>query len=47
MPIAWKTAVSVPAQTGDEAEIDLDESAITNLRSGKRFELSALGDARP
>lgn len=34
-------------QTGDEAEIDLDESAITNLRSGKRFELNALGDARP
>ncbi len=34
-------------QTGDEAEIDLDENAITNLRSGTRFELNALGDARP
>jgi 3-isopropylmalate/(R)-2-methylmalate dehydratase small subunit len=34
-------------QTGDEAEIDLDESAITNLRTGQRLALNALGDARP
>jgi 3-isopropylmalate/(R)-2-methylmalate dehydratase small subunit len=34
-------------QTGDEAEIDLDASAITNLRTGQRLALNALGDARP
>jgi 3-isopropylmalate/(R)-2-methylmalate dehydratase small subunit len=33
--------------TSDEAEIDLDAATITNLRSGARFELRPLGDARP
>ena len=32
---------------GDEAEIDLDASTITNLRTGARLTLSPLGDARP
>ncbi|MGH7894313.1 MAG: 3-isopropylmalate dehydratase [Candidatus Binatia bacterium] len=33
--------------TGDEAELDLDASSLTNLRSGERFDLNPLGDARP
>jgi 3-isopropylmalate/(R)-2-methylmalate dehydratase small subunit len=33
--------------TGDEAELDLDASTLTNLRSGTRFPLNPLGDARP
>lgn len=33
--------------TGDEAELDLDASTLTNLRTGARFQLSPLGDARP
>ena len=32
---------------GDEAEIDLDASTITNLRTGSRLTLTPLGDARP
>jgi 3-isopropylmalate/(R)-2-methylmalate dehydratase small subunit len=32
---------------GDEAEIDLDASTITNLRTGARMALTPLGDARP
>ncbi|MCC6848344.1 MAG: 3-isopropylmalate dehydratase [Deltaproteobacteria bacterium] len=32
---------------GDEAEIDLDASTITNLRSGAVMPLAPLGDARP
>jgi 3-isopropylmalate/(R)-2-methylmalate dehydratase small subunit len=32
---------------GDDAEIDLDASTITNLRSGARMSLTPLGDARP
>jgi 3-isopropylmalate/(R)-2-methylmalate dehydratase small subunit len=34
-------------RTGDDAELDLDTSTLTNLRTGKRFELQSLGDARP
>jgi 3-isopropylmalate/(R)-2-methylmalate dehydratase small subunit len=34
-------------KTGDEAELDLDASTITNLRTGERLELNPLGDARP
>ena len=33
--------------TGDEAELDLDASTLTNLRSGACFTLNPLGDARP
>jgi len=33
--------------TGDEAELDLDASTLTNLRSGRTFALNPLGDARP
>jgi 3-isopropylmalate/(R)-2-methylmalate dehydratase small subunit len=33
--------------TSDEAELDLDAGTLTNLRSGARFELRPLGDARP
>lgn len=32
---------------GDEAEIDLDASTITNLRTGATMSLTPLGDARP
>jgi 3-isopropylmalate/(R)-2-methylmalate dehydratase small subunit len=32
---------------GDEAEIDLDASTITNLRTGTKIQLNPLGDARP
>lgn len=32
---------------GDEAEIDLDASTITNLRTGACLALTPLGDARP
>ena len=32
---------------GDDAEIDLDASTITNLRTGARMALTTLGDARP
>jgi 3-isopropylmalate/(R)-2-methylmalate dehydratase small subunit len=32
---------------GDEAEIDLDASTITNLRTGATMALTPLGDARP
>jgi 3-isopropylmalate/(R)-2-methylmalate dehydratase small subunit len=32
---------------GDDAEIDLDASTITNLRTGARLALTPLGDARP
>jgi len=32
---------------GDEAEIDLDASTLTNLRTGVCFTLNPLGDARP
>jgi 3-isopropylmalate/(R)-2-methylmalate dehydratase small subunit len=32
---------------GDEAELDLDTSTITNLRTGARLQLTPLGDARP
>jgi 3-isopropylmalate/(R)-2-methylmalate dehydratase small subunit len=32
---------------GDAVELDLDASTITNLRTGERFTLSPLGDARP
>jgi 3-isopropylmalate/(R)-2-methylmalate dehydratase small subunit len=31
---------------GDEAELDLDANTITNLRTGARFTLTPLGDAR-
>jgi 3-isopropylmalate/(R)-2-methylmalate dehydratase small subunit len=34
-------------RTGDEAVLDLDRSTITNVRTGERFELNPLGDARP
>jgi len=33
--------------TGDEAELDLDASTLTNLRSGATIALNPLGDARP
>ena len=33
--------------TGDEAELDLDASTLTNIRTGERFALNPLGDARP
>ena len=33
--------------TGDEAELDLDASTLSNLRSGHTFRLNPLGDARP
>jgi len=33
--------------TSDEAELDLDAGTLTNLRTGARFELRPLGDARP
>jgi 3-isopropylmalate/(R)-2-methylmalate dehydratase small subunit len=33
--------------TGDDAELDLDASTLTNLRSGACFTLNPLGDARP
>ncbi len=32
---------------GDDAELDLDASTITNLRTGARLSLNPLGDARP
>jgi 3-isopropylmalate/(R)-2-methylmalate dehydratase small subunit len=32
---------------GDEAELDLDANTLTNLRTGARFALNPLGDARP
>ena len=32
---------------GDDAEIDLDASTITNFRTGARMSLTPLGDARP
>ncbi len=32
---------------GDEAELDLDASTLTNLRTGARLTLNPLGDARP
>jgi 3-isopropylmalate/(R)-2-methylmalate dehydratase small subunit len=34
-------------RTGDEAELDLDAATIANRRTGKRFTLTPLGDARP
>ena len=33
--------------TSDEAELDLDAGTLTNLRTGARFELRPLGDAKP
>lgn len=34
-------------QTGDEVEIDLNASTLTLLKTGQRFVLKSLGDARP
>jgi len=33
--------------TSDEAELDLDAGTLTNFRTGARFELRPLGDAKP
>ncbi len=46
-PVETPNRIVDQFQTGDEAELDLDASTLTNLRTGKRFSLSPLGDARP
>lgn len=34
-------------QTGDDAELDINQTRLTNLKSGKAFQLKTLGDAGP
>ena len=46
-PVESPTRLVEDFVTGDEAELDLDASTLTNLRSGARFPLNPLGDARP
>jgi len=46
-PVETPTRLVDEFVTGDEAELDLDAGTLTNLRSGARFELRPLGDARP
>jgi 3-isopropylmalate/(R)-2-methylmalate dehydratase small subunit len=46
-PVETPARLADEFRTGDEAELDLDASTITNLRTGRSFGLSPLGDARP
>jgi 3-isopropylmalate/(R)-2-methylmalate dehydratase small subunit len=46
-PVETRTRIVDAFTTGDEAEIDLDASTLTNVRTGTRVELNPLGDARP
>jgi 3-isopropylmalate/(R)-2-methylmalate dehydratase small subunit len=34
-------------ETGEEAEVDMEDNVITRLRDGKRFEMQPLGEAAP
>jgi len=46
-PLESPTRLTGEFVIGDEAEIDLDASTITNLRTGAVMPLNPLGDARP
>lgn len=46
-PVETPTRLVGEFVTSDEAELDLDAGTITNLRTGARYELRPLGDARP
>jgi 3-isopropylmalate/(R)-2-methylmalate dehydratase small subunit len=46
-PVETPTRLVDEFVTSDEAVLDLDAGTLTNLRSGARFELRPLGDARP
>ncbi len=46
-PVESTTRLTDEFVTGDEAVLDLDAGTLTNVRSGARFELRPLGDARP
>jgi len=46
-PVETATRLVDEFKTGDEAELDLDASTITNLRTGKQHQIQSLGDARP
>jgi 3-isopropylmalate/(R)-2-methylmalate dehydratase small subunit len=46
-PVEAAARLADAFRTGDEAEIDLDASTLVNLRTGERFSLNPLGDARP
>jgi 3-isopropylmalate/(R)-2-methylmalate dehydratase small subunit len=46
-PVETPTRLTDEFVTSDEAELDLDAGTLTNLRTGARFELRPLGDARP
>src|SRR5436853_2505622 len=46
-PMETPTRLTAEFVIGDEAEIDLDASTITNLRTNVTMPLTPLGDARP
>ncbi len=46
-PVETPTRLTDEFVTSDEAELDLDAGTITNFRTGAKFELRPLGDARP
>ena len=46
-PVETPTRLVDEFVTGDEAVLDLDAGTLTNGRTGNRFELRPLGDARP
>lgn len=46
-PLESRQSLVPEFQTGDEAEINLSTSEITNLRTGKTYPLNPLGDVAP
>lgn len=46
-PCETSERIAEEFETGEEAEVDMEDNVLTRLRDGKQFQLGPLGDAAP